>query len=1422
MEEKRSLSPEQRRKLLELRRKQPNALAIPKRERKKTDETFPVSSSQRRLWFLYQMQPNSIEYNVPVAFYLLETIDVEACEGAINDIVARHEVLRTTFTEVEGEPVQLVHKEFKADFQFVDASQIDESERKYSVDQKVKEVTNCIFDLENGPLFRSLLVKEEDEKYVLAMVAHHIITDSWSFDILKQEFEQFYRNRTTDTVTELPELKIQYGDFALWQQQEMNKHAVKDKLNYWVTKLKGAISDISLPTDFERPPVRTAEGESYFFELTEEQSVEVKEQAKHNGCTVFMYLLAVFQVFLYHYTKEERITVGTTISNRPTKETEQLIGFFINNIVYNTYIADGIPFEEYLQRVKKETLAMYLNQDVPFEKVVDELHVKRDLSRTAVFQVMFNYLSASGEVDKVSGMKSDIYPLGGSKATTDYNLFSWDNDGRIKFIVEYSTDLFKNETVVRFAKHYKTILMTLTKQPELKVDQVEFIDNDERTALLDKEISEVEPVNLSYMPYRKFEEWAQKTPEAIAIHFEGKKMNYVTLNRKANQVAHELIEQGIQIGDRIGLYMDRSIEMMIGMLAVQKAGGVYVPLDPTYPSTRIEAIMNQSHVRIVLTQRYLLANIPETDGCEILCLESLLQNAGEEKTDNLNLPIQGEDLMYILFTSGSTGEPKGVMIRHSNYASYIKAILERLHITEPLQYIVVTTFAADLGSFCLYAPLLTGGSVHIVAYEKATDGEWLADYFKNNTIDVIKMVPSHFEALQSAEHAELIVPRKLLIFAGEAVHKETIQKVYQYNRDCKVWNNYGPSETTVSVLAYEITQDNLDDYEDIPLGQPLSNAYGYVLDEKMNPVPYGVIGELYLGGNGVAAGYLNRDELTKERFLEDPFHKDNSKRIYKTGDLVRRMPDGNIMFLGRVDRQVKVRGYRIELGEIEEVLRNLEQVDEAVVNLCKEGENSYLCAYVILNPNFADVTTSEIRKAIKKKIPDYWMPSFFMILDTIPLNPNGKVDYKALPLPSKSGQLEDAYVAPRNEIEEELAKIWCETLGIERVGIDDDFFDLGGESFKAVKMIRKIGRGISVIDLFKFPSIRALYGRITGQVEQETGRLVRLTPKPQGKVSMTYICFPFAGGSAISFQPLANNLSDKYQLFGVRLPGHDFSSPEDVGGTMDSLIDELVQEIKEKVTGPISIYAQCVSGAMGIALAYALENCGFYVHTVFEAANFPTPRLPGKLADWWAKIFPSDRWMSNRVYRETLKSLGNSDESNNREEDDFIIAGIRHDARMAQDYFSSNYYDKEYTKLKAPICCIIGERDRSTEFYSERYHEWERYSDDVTYEVIEDAGHFFHKHQPKELWGIMVQRLIEQKKKSELEEAKEVIDTKKVEGQGYGKQLSMKLFFIIIVGQIVSILGSNLSGFAVGLSILLIANTIGTFAADACWIASTV
>lgn len=1404
----RKLSAEQRRRLLQTGKKRVGQ-GIPRKERHSGDNIFPASFSQRRIWFIQQMQPESIEYNVPIAYIIKGIFCLKYCRQAFKEIIKRHEILRTTFKNEQGEPVQIVHEEGKIDFRWIDLTRMREGEEKaLLVDREIKKVVNSYFDLEEGPLIKMIVVKEREEKHVLAIVAHHTIIDSWSLDILKNEFEILYHNFEDDKKRkELPKLDIQYGDYAVWQQSILNTSRIENQLEYWTEKVKNTLEKIELPLDFERPPIRTGKGAAYSFDLSIELTQQIKETAKEYKCTVFMVLLAAFQVLLYRYTYKRYITIGTTVSSRPTVETEQLIGFFINNLIFNTYIGDVPRFNDYLQRVKEETLENYRNQEVPFEKIVEHLHLKRDLSCTSVFQVMFNYLNASGETKKIVGLDSEMYPLGGSKATTDLNLFGWEEEGYIHFNFEYSIDLFKETTIERLSNHYKRLLVEILKEPTKKIDMINFLEKEEEEKYAPSK-HELIVVDRGLTMHQLFEKQVEKTPHFVAAYCGQHQVTYVGLNQKANQLAHYLLKKGMKKGDRIGLYMDRSINGLIAMLGVLKMGGVYVPLDLTYSTERINQILVDGKVKHILTERYQIAKLSYLQDIEISFMDNLFRN-NKLSTKNPEVTIDGEALMYILFTSGSTGQPKGVMVSHYNYISYINSFIERMAIDTPMSFAIVTTFAADLGSTNIYAPLLTGGCVHIVSYEKATNADKLAEYFKEHPIDVMKMVPSHFEALQTAQYPEWIIPRKIIIFAGEILTGDTVSKVWKQQPACKIFNNYGPTETTVSVLAYEVKHGD-EKLKYIPLGKPLKNSYIYIWDNAKQMVPVGVEGELYIGGLGVTKGYLDRENLTRERFIESSYG-----RLYRTGDKARYKESADIEFLGRLDRQVKIRGYRVELAAIERVILEYPNVKEAIV--CEDRENegeSHIIAYLTLKDPYKVTEIKHIKKYIKEKLTDYMVPTAITILDTLPLTSNGKIDVKLLPKPVIQLENREAYKAPRNNLEKEITTLWEEVLGIKGIGIEDNFFDLGGESFKAIRLVRKIGRDISIIDLFKYPTVKELCNRISGYTEQEQGRLLRLTPYVEKEMRMNYICLPFAGGSAITFQPLANEMPKDCAVYSIKLPGHDFTRKDDTGGTIESIIKECIQEIKDKVKGPISVYAQCVSGALGVALTYALRQEKMEVRVLFEAANFPTPRLPGKISEWWERIFPEDKWMSNKVYRETLRSLGNADDLIDDEEQEFIISGIRHDARVAKSYFSSTYYDTDLRKLDVPICCIIGERDRSTEYYEERYHEWEKYSEHVSLEVIDKAGHFFPKYQAQELCGILLEKGIRtSKNKEHLEKNSMQKPLKIVQGRKEVniQQLSIKLFLMIMLGQVISLLGSNISSYAVGIWLYNKTGSIGDF-----------
>jgi amino acid adenylation domain-containing protein len=1030
-------------------------------------QAIPLSFAQARLWFLNQLEGESATYNMPAALRIMGALQVAALEMAVQEIVRRHEVLRTTFEIVNGSPVQVIDPTLIVALPVVDLQSLSEIEQSAEVRRLTTEEAQCPFNLAKGTLPRVTLLRLGEEEYVLLVTMHHIVSDGWSIGIFIRELSTLYEAFSTGAPSPLPELPIQYADFAHWQRQWLSGDVLETQLNYWQQQLASAPPVLELPTDQPRSPVQTFRGSTEDFQINRNLTKKLNTLSQESGTTLFMTLLAAFVTLLSHYSGQEDIVVGSAIANRNHSEIESLIGFFVNTLVLRTDLKGNPSFSELLQRVRQVALDAYAHQDVPFEQLVEALQPERSLSHSPLFQVMF--ILQNAPMGKLELPSLTLTPLEIESVTAkfDLTLSMTETEQGLMGVLEYNSDLFDGDMIARIAGHFQTLLAAIVANPQQRVSELPLLTAAQRHQLLVEWNDTQTEYCQNQCIHQLFEAQVQRTPEAVAVVFDMQQLTYRELNARANQLAHHLQVLGVEPEVLVGICVERSIEMVVGLLGILKAGGAYVPLDPAYPKERLAYMLSDAQVPVLLTLRKLVARLPE-HRAHLVCLDTDWGLISRKTEQNPLSGAKPTSLAYALYTSGSTGRPKGVAIEHHSPVALLNWTRE-VFTTEQLAGVLASTsICFDLSVFELFAPLSWGGKVILV--ENAL---YLPTLPAALNVTLINTVPSAIAELLKVDGVPASVHTVNL--AGEPLQNSLVQRLYQQDTIQQVFNLYGPSEdTTYSTFALM----NKGDRESPTIGRPIANTQIYILDNHLQPVPIGVPGELHIGGAGLARGYLNRPDLTREKFIPNPFSDEPQARLYKTGDLARYLPDGNIQFLVRRDHQVKIRGFRIEIGEIEAVLSQHPDVREAVV-IARDDQpgNKRLVAYVVPNQELG-ATASELRRLLKEKLPDYMVPSAFVILKEMPLTPNGKVDRRGLPAPDSSQRsLETSFVPPRTPTEALLAAIWSDILGLE-VGIHDNFFEVGGHSLQATQVISRLREAFCVElplrRLFESPTIAEL------------------------------------------------------------------------------------------------------------------------------------------------------------------------------------------------------------------------------------------------------------------------------------------------------------------------------------------------------------
>ena len=967
---------------------------------------FPLSYAQQRLWFIDQMEHESSVYNVPQAYRLKGSLDINALQAAINALVRRHEVLRTTFAMVNDETVQVVAPAVSIKLSLLDLTDVAEEKREKEALRLAGEESERPFDLTTGPLLRVVLYRLSERQHVLLVLMHHIITDGWSMAIFVRELADLYAAFLEGKPSPLAELSLQYADFAVWQREWLQGERLEKQLAYWKRQLEG-VTDLALPTDRQRPAMQTYRGEHISLNVSRELTNRLKTLSRQEGVTLFMVLLGAFQLLLHRYSGQEEIAVGTPIANRNRSEIEGLIGFFVNTLVLRSDLKGDPSFRELLGQVREAALGAYAHQDLPFEKLIEELKPERDLSRTPLFQVMLALQNVPSATLELTGLEIESLEVKNETAKFDLLLSMVEESGELRGELKYNADLFNPDTILRMAGHLKSLLGGITANPEARLSELPLLTAEERRQLL----VEWNETRTEYPGdkciHQLFEEQVERTPDAMALIFENQQLTYRELNTRANQLAHHLQKLGVGPEALVGLFVDRSLNMVVGLLGILKAGGAYVPLDPGYPQERLAFMLEDAHVTVLLTQAHLRAALP-ANAPHAVCLDTDWEMIADEVETNPPTIVAGDNLAYMIYTSGSTGRPKGVQVLHRAVVNFLSSMRHEFGLDARDGLMAVTTLSFDVAGMELFLPLCVGARVILAGREVARDGRQLGEKLEETGATVLHLTPVTWRMLADAGWQG--AGKLKMLCGGEALTRSLANELL--GRSDWLWNLYGPTETTIWSTMSRVDGEG----EVVPIGRPIANTQVYILDAHLQPTPIGVPGELHVGGPGLARGYLNRPDLTAEKFIPDPYGGEPGARLYRTGDLARYLPDGNIEVLGRMDDQVKLRGFRIELGEIEAVLSQHPGVQECVV-IAREDipGNKQLVAYFVSKLT-ERVGPSELRSYLKEKLPDYMVPAIYVELEALPITPNGKVDRRNLPDPiSTPNLMESTHSTPRAE-----------------------------------------------------------------------------------------------------------------------------------------------------------------------------------------------------------------------------------------------------------------------------------------------------------------------------------------------------------------------------------------------------------------------
>jgi amino acid adenylation domain-containing protein len=1296
--------------------------AIPRCSR---ERPVPASFAQRRLWFVDQMEPANTAYNRPIPTRLRGPLDVDALTESLADIVRRHEVLRTTFQTENGQPVQVVHDEMPLACPLTDLSDLPRDRQEARVREAIVDEARRPFDLGRGPVIRARLLRLAPDEHVLLYDMHHIAFDVWSAGVLHKELAAGYNARVRGTAVDLPALPIQYADYAAWQRERISGALLEKQLGYWRRQLDG-LEPLDLPTDHARPSTLSYRGGSRQAELPAELISELRALGRAEGTSLFMTMLAAVQVMLSRYADAEDVAVGVAAVERDRPEVQGLIGFFLNTVVLRGDLSGQPTFRAFLRRIRTTAREAFAHAELPFDLVVRELRPTRDATRTPLFTVFFGVQDGAEPMPEFDGLSVEIiFPdRQTAKFDLEFNVRvgavvdSADTDGAIVDAV-FSADLFDADTIDRMLGHYRTLLEAVVRGPDRPVTTLAMLTEREWQNIVEwNDTGRRFPADSCL---HQLVESHTAHSDAPAVVCGQRVLSRAELEASANRLAHRLRGLGVGPETIVGVCLRRSPELVVAILGVLKAGGAYLPLDPDYPPQRLRLMLDDANCVAVVAEEALRSGLGDA-GATLLCLDS--ENLDEYPTHRPDVAVQPENLAYVIYTSGSTGDPKGIALRHRGAVNNFTDFNDRFGIGPGDSVLSVSSPSFDMSVYDILGMLAAGGTVVLPEPELVRDPPAWARLLRDHEVTVWHSAPALLGLLlEYVERDRDAAPRhlRLALLGGDWIPVDLPDRLWRVVPAARFISLGGATEASMDSTIFPVERVD-PGWTSVPYGRPMANQRVYVLDSHLQPVPVGVPGELYLAGTGLARGYLNRPELTAERFGWHTFHDGRTERLYRTGDLARYRPDGVLELLGRRDFQVKIYGLRIELGEVEAVLRRHEAVANAVVVAAGVRGRTRLAAFVTRSGD-RSVSEKELRLWLGELLPAHMVPRTISTLDRLPTTPNGKVDRRAL-MAAEAERHATPAQAHADALESRIVQAWRELLGVDDIGLDDNFFDLGGDSFAAIRAMLALDESMPVVELFKNPTVRQLAALLRAAPARGTGPLYELTPAGR-KPELTLVCVPYGDGNVVAYQPLAHRLPDRFGVWAVNLPAHDPSTVDDEVLSVEEAARRCATEIQTRITGPVAVYGHCSGVALAVELARELEKRGCDVRCAYVGASLADPAGSPR----------AEQSTSDEEAYDFLRSLAGFDGHLEWADVSHILQAVQKEMSAPTSVQRSDALPP--SRLTIPLRCIFGDRDPATPDYEHNHHGWEVFAENVTFDVIPGAGHDFVRDHVAELASVI-------------------------------------------------------------------------------------